>query len=281
MSAPALILALALMAADAPAPANPPQGEPLPAGAPTQDYPLTAWCYGAMSEYLDIYERVKPDLKAIDKLFGSSEPNEPEPYASDMAAAHVELKVLADAVVAAEKASPSPIAPQGAEAVKLGRSIWALTEAKTSRELARAWLSWALPDRCDSTARAVAAKSALLGQALKYNAPPPSTPDTGAASAAPPPEYAPPAQPPAMEPAPTPPPSPPQSAAATSADAILASPPPSSAARESQTPSHAAGDTTPGGEALPEVAPSPPPTTVPQDQPDPNAAIPDSTPPKP
>jgi hypothetical protein len=113
MSASALIFTLALLAADAPA-SGPPQGEPLPAGAPTEDYPLTAWCYGAMSEYLAIYERVKPDLKAIDKMFGSSQPNEPEPYASDMAAAHKDLKVLADAVTAAEKASPNPIAPQGA-----------------------------------------------------------------------------------------------------------------------------------------------------------------------
>jgi hypothetical protein len=264
MSAPALILALALMAADAPAPANPPQGEPLPAGAPTQDYPLTAWCYGAMSEYLDIYERVKPDLKAIDKLFGSSEPNEPEPYASDMAAAHVELKVLADAVVAAEKASPSPIAPQGAEAVKLGRSIWGPAEAKTSRELARAWLSWALPDRCDSTARALAAKSALLGQALKYNAPPADaaaapTPPTSTTTPAPAAESGPAGTPSEMAPPPAAPPSPPQSAPATSVDSILASPSPSPATKDSQARPPAAGDATP----------------------DPNAPVPDPTSPKP
>jgi hypothetical protein len=134
-----------------------------------------------MSEYLAIYDRVKPDLKAIDKMFGSSEPNEPQPYASDMVAARQELKVLADAVTAAEKASPNPIAQQGAAAVKLGRSIWAPAEAMTSRELARAWLSWALPDRCDTTARGLASKSALLGQALKYNTPPP---DAEAAPAA-------------------------------------------------------------------------------------------------
>jgi hypothetical protein len=168
------------MASDTPAPAQPPQGEPLPAGAPTQDYPLTAWCYGAMSEYLAIYQRVKPDLRAIDKMWGSSEPNETEPYADDMAAARDELKVLAGAVEAAEKASPTPIAPQGVDAIRLGRSIWSPAEAKTSRELARAWLSWALPDRCDSTARDLAAKSALLGQALRYNTGETAAPDASA-----------------------------------------------------------------------------------------------------
>ncbi|HEY2482398.1 MAG TPA: hypothetical protein VGI30_09415, partial [Caulobacteraceae bacterium] len=97
MPLPALVLALSLMAADA---APPPEGEPLPSGAPKQDYPLAAWCYGALSEYLDVYERVKPDLIAIDKQYGSSVPDEKEPYASDMAAARVELKRIAQAVQA-------------------------------------------------------------------------------------------------------------------------------------------------------------------------------------
>jgi hypothetical protein len=168
MPVPALLFALSLMAAD-PAPAQ--DSEPLPPGAPTEEYPLAAWCYGAMSEYLDVYDRVKPDLIAIDKMFGSSQPHEKEPYAHDMAAARVELKVLGHAVQAAEQASPAAIAPQGVEALNKGRSIWHPAEAKTHRELARAWLSWALPDRCDANARQLSSKSALLGKALNYNNP--------------------------------------------------------------------------------------------------------------
>lgn len=163
------------------------EGEPLPSSAPAQPYELAAWCYGAMSEYLDVYDRVKPDLRDIDKLFGSSVKNEKEPYASDIDAAREELKVLADAVEGAEKASAQVIAPRGAQAVKMGRAIWSPAEQKTRRELARAWLSWALPDRCDSNAHELAAKSALLGKVLKYNttsatdaaAPDPATPATG------------------------------------------------------------------------------------------------------
>jgi hypothetical protein len=189
MPVPALVLALSLMASDAAPPAQP--GEPLPAGAPQEEYPLAAWCYGALSEYLDIYDRVKPDLVTIDKMFGTSQPHEPEPYASDMAAARVELKLIGHAVQAAEQASPSAIAPQGVEAINLGRSIWRPAEMKTRRELARAWLTWGLPDRCDSNARQLAAKSALLGKALSYNnpsatdapAPPAPTPDTAGATA--------------------------------------------------------------------------------------------------
>ena len=103
-------------------------------------------------------------------MFGSSVKNEKEPYAGDIAAARDELKVLANAVESAEKASPSPIQDRGAEAIKTGRAIWAPAETKTQRELARAWLTWGLPDKCDSTARQLAASSSVLGQALKYNA---------------------------------------------------------------------------------------------------------------
>lgn len=169
------------------------QGEPLPAGAPAQPYELAGWCYGAMAEYLTIYEQVKPDLRDIDRLFGSSVKNEAEPYHDDIAAAHQELKVLGGAIEAAEKASPQVIAPRGVEAIKMGRAIWAPAEGHTRRELARAWLSWALPDRCDSNARELAAKSALLGQVLKYNAPSATDGQAPAESAPPPP--APPAKP--------------------------------------------------------------------------------------
>ena len=201
MTPPALLLALALMAADAPPRRPRRSASPCRPARRQEDYPLTAWCYGAMSEYLDIYDRVKPDLRTIDKMFGCSVPNEKEPYADDMAAARQELKVLANAVEAAEKASPNPIAPQGVDAIKQGRSIWSSAEAKTRRELARAWLSWALPDRCDSTARQLATRSALLSPLLKYNSPsqaPASTPEpapdqapTSAPSSAPAPEAAP------------------------------------------------------------------------------------------
>src|SRR5438034_3135355 len=160
--APALLLALSLLASTATADTG--GGEPLPPGAPTEDYELTGWCYGALGEYLDIYDKVKPDLIAIDKQWGSSV-KESEPYASDIAAARAELKVLASALEAAEKASPKPIAPQGAAAIKQGQGIWAPVEMKTRRELARAWLTWGVPDKCGTTARTLAARSSVLGKA--------------------------------------------------------------------------------------------------------------------
>jgi hypothetical protein len=188
---PALALALSLLLTDAP-PADSGGGEPLPPGAPTDSYQLSAWCYGALDEYLGIYERVKPDLRDIDHMFGTSVV-EDEPYHSDMEAAHVELKLIGDSVTEAEKASPRPISDQGVLAIQQGRSIWSVAEAKTHRELARAWMLWALPDRCDSNAKELTQRSILFGKALNYNnAPAPSSavpapqPDPAAAAAPPP-----------------------------------------------------------------------------------------------
>ncbi len=147
------------------------QGEPLPANAPKDPYFLAAWCYGALDQYLYIYEQIIPQLQAIDKEFGSSVKNEERPYASDMAAARKELKVLSGAVEAAEKASIRVIAPLGATEVREGRNIWSLAETGTRRQLADAWLSWALPDACDANARSLTSRSELLGAALKYNGP--------------------------------------------------------------------------------------------------------------
>lgn len=177
-----------------------PDAEPLPANAPKQPYELAAWCYGAMDQYLFIYSEIIPELRDIDRRFGSSVKNEAQPYAQDMAAAREELKVLSGAVQAAEKASAQVIAPQGVLSVTHGRAIWGPAETHSRRELAQAWLSWALPDRCDSNARELTSSSNLLGRVLKYNgpsatdAPPapltvpddqPAKPDTPAADGAP------------------------------------------------------------------------------------------------
>jgi hypothetical protein len=194
----ALVLAASLVMA-----APPPDGgggEPLPPGAPTDSYELAAWCYGALDEYLQIYEKVIPDLKAIDAKFGT-DVKEAQPYHSDMAAYRVELKVIGDSVTAAEKASPTLIADRGASALTDGRHIWSVAEGKERRELARAWMMWALPDRCDSNARELAQRSALFGRALNYNqggdaghgGGPPSAPPPATDGTPPPPAGAPPA----------------------------------------------------------------------------------------
>jgi hypothetical protein len=167
----ALLMALSILQADtATAPPSPAAGasaaaaagstetEDVPAGAPTDDYGFVSWCYGALDEYLAIYPRVLPDLKDIDKTFGSPV-QEDVPYAKDVALEHKALDRFAAAMQAAQKASTQQITDQGQADVAQGRGIWANVEAMPSRKLADAWLFWGVPVRCETTAKSLTAHS--------------------------------------------------------------------------------------------------------------------------
>jgi hypothetical protein len=158
-----------------------PEAEALPMGAPSDDYGLVAWCYGALDEYLAIYEVVKPDLKDIDKMFGTPV-KETDPYSEDVAEERVALKRFADAMEAAEKASPRPISAMGARDIAKGRDVWAAARLQAHRKLADAWLYWGVPNRCETTARSLKARSTLLGQALAEDTPQPDAPPPAAAA---------------------------------------------------------------------------------------------------
>ena len=156
-------------AAAAPAP---PAGseDDIPPGAPSDDYGLVGWCYGALGEYLTIYDDIKPDLKAIDKMFGSPVV-EAEPYHDDVAQMRVAEKRFAAAMEAAEKASPQPIAQHGADSIEKGRSIWSVARMKSRRNLVDAWLFWGVPNRCETTSKTLKTRATLLGQAMAVSAP--------------------------------------------------------------------------------------------------------------
>ncbi len=160
----------------------------VPENAPKDDYRFVAWCYGALDEYLQIYDVVKPDLKAIDKMFGSPV-KEDEPYHDDVAEDRKALKRFGAAIEAAEKASLHPIAPEGAAAIDSGRQIWSAARLAPRRKLADAWLFWGLPTRCDKVAKQLKVRATLMGQAFAIEAPKadaaPPAPDAPQAPAAP------------------------------------------------------------------------------------------------
>jgi hypothetical protein len=174
----AALLALTLFAqgpAEAPAPSGTiaiqaQDDDVIPPGAPTDDYGFVAWCYGALDESLTVYQTVLPDLKDIDKRFGSPV-KEAQPYGEDVVDEHKALKRFAAAMEAAERASPQPIADHGVSAINLGRSIWDPAKAQPRRQLAHAWLMWGLPNRCESTAKTLKTRATLLGQAMAIGAP--------------------------------------------------------------------------------------------------------------
>jgi hypothetical protein len=189
----AVLMALSIMAAepaiqlaqaDAPATADAAantETEDIPPGAPTDNYGFVGWCYGALDEYLAIYPKVLPDLKDIDKMFGTPVKEE-QPYAADVALEKKALKRFLAAMQAAEKANPQAIGPEGEAAIAQGRAIWSMAETQPSRKLADAWLFWGIPVRCETTAKALKDNPAAYGQAVASQAAPPSDAPQGAPS---------------------------------------------------------------------------------------------------
>lgn len=166
----ALLFALALLAQDAPAAAEPapPAAEeaPYPAGAPKDDYGLVAWCYGALSGYLDLKPQVMPEVTRIETAFrapGRTLEEDLQVYADMEQLGRRDLALFAQAMEAAEKASMRPINARGAEAMKKGRSAWAAAPNLPPARLAQEWMSWSLPARCEPTAARLAEKARLLG----------------------------------------------------------------------------------------------------------------------
>ena len=189
-------IALALFAqqpdaAAAPAPAPAPAEDRIPNGAPTQDYPFVAWCYGSLRGYLDLHDEVMPEVTRIESQFrkpGTRLEDDLKVYADMQKDGRDKLKTFQAALTAAEKASVRPINAVGGNAVRQGRLTWNTGPEVSKARKAQAWMSWALPARCDTVAASLEARSKLMGATLRANtpkAPPPSATDETVTEAAP------------------------------------------------------------------------------------------------
>lgn len=209
--APILLLAFALLAQDAPA-ATPADDGPVataaprksdvaplpiqggPVSPPADDYGYVGWCFGAVSGYVDLYDRAMPEVIRIERAWPTpgTEENIKAVYPAQKRDAIASLALFRRAIEAAEKASPTPIAQQGAAAIKKGRGVWTGATSVPKAQLAQFWMSWSPPARCEETAKALEARSNLFGQALTANAaaapaaaPPAPAPEPAALAEAP------------------------------------------------------------------------------------------------
>jgi outer membrane biosynthesis protein TonB len=160
------------------------------ATAPTDDYGYVSWCYGALGGYLDLYDKVMPEVTRIEKAFPGPDGVEAslKTYPEMRAQARLDLKTFTGAITAAEKASPRPISEYGRAAINKGRTVWAGSETVNKARLAQVWMSWSPPGDCETRAKTLEKRSNVLGKALIYNAAP-----TAATKPEPTPELAPPA----------------------------------------------------------------------------------------
>ena len=178
-------IALALFAqAQAPVAAAQPAAAPsaadrLPPGAPKDDYPFVAWCYGTLRGYLELHDEVMPEVTRIENQFrkpGTKLADDLKVYADMQKDGREKLKQFQAALTAAEKASVRPINVVGGNAVRQGRLTWTAGPEVTKARKAQEWMSWALPARCETVAASLEARSKLMGATLRANAPKEASP---------------------------------------------------------------------------------------------------------
>jgi hypothetical protein len=162
------LFVLALMTAEPPpvaptAPKAVPE-EPVPPGAPSDDYGFVNWCSGALSGHMALYQQVKPELDSLP----DSRPKETATLdAEQMKAGREYLALYKKATDAAEKASPRAINERGAAERQRGDAMWNTARNATDRKaIMWTWLSWELPGRCETAAERLYEKSLLSAQAL-------------------------------------------------------------------------------------------------------------------
>jgi hypothetical protein len=146
---------------------------PWPAGVPHDDYQLVAWCYGMLRGYLDLHDEVMPEVTRIETAFrppGRKLSDDLKVYADMQKTGKAQLKQFQAALTAAEKASLRPINTIGAAAVAKGHSVWEGGPGVTKARMAQEWMSWALPARCETTAKTLKDRATLLGAGFKVNA---------------------------------------------------------------------------------------------------------------
>jgi hypothetical protein len=150
---------LAQNTAPAPAAAAAPADDPLPAGAPEDDYGLMAWCYGALAGHVELYDNVLPEVRRIETAF--PEPGESvDKILAGYATQHTHgqaLLVRWEKALAAEEKRGKTLGVTRADAVAKGKEVWAGSGTTDSRQLAQLWMSWGLPGRCEAVAKKLAA----------------------------------------------------------------------------------------------------------------------------
>jgi hypothetical protein len=136
--------------------------EPFPTGAPTDDYGFVAWCYGALSGHLALYDKVLPEVRRIEAEFPDSKtPIDKimDGYAVQHRRGERLLIVYSHALDGQEAAGKAEGSGREA-AIAKGEDIWLGADTANPKQVAQLWMSWGLPGRCQKTAAKLATKTA-------------------------------------------------------------------------------------------------------------------------
>lgn len=134
---------------------------PFPAGAPTDDYGLVGWCYGALSGHMDLYKSVMPEVERIERAFPDpAVPTEEalKAYSDQHELGAKDLDMFKSALDAADKSGDHAAARKAS--IDLGHQAWKGADTASKRTVAQLWMSWELPARCEPTAQRLLTASA-------------------------------------------------------------------------------------------------------------------------
>ena len=125
---------------------------PLPAGAPSDDFGLVAWCHGALRGHLELAEQIK-DTLPLD--------------AEQQSLGREYLQTYDAALAAAPQAKTSDGPLRATRANEAGYVRWSPARAALNRQTQTfTYLSWQLPGRCDQAAKRLSSNSDLMGAAI-------------------------------------------------------------------------------------------------------------------
>lgn len=138
---------------------------PFPAGAPTDDYGLVGWCYGALAGHMALYKTVMPEVERIERAFPDPEVSTDDAlkaYADQHELGTKDLDTFKAALDAADQAGDHGAARKAS--IELGLETWKGADSANKRTLAQLWMSWGLPARCEPTAQRLLTASSGGGQ---------------------------------------------------------------------------------------------------------------------
>jgi hypothetical protein len=136
--------------------------EPFPTGAPTDDYGFVAWCYGALSGHLALYDKVLPEVRRIEAEFPDSKTpidKVMDGYAVQHQRGERLLTVYGRALDGRDAAGKAEGSGREA-AIAKGKEIWTGADTANPKQVAQMWMSWGLPGRCQRTAAKLSPKTA-------------------------------------------------------------------------------------------------------------------------
>ncbi len=149
-----------------PVPATGVENEPMPVGAPPDDYGFVAWCAGALTGHMELYPVVRPALDSLP----DEHPEQAHLADAEMLKAGREyMNLYRQALAAAEKASPTPLRPRGEATVARGHAIWDPVRVAEPKIRMWSWLNWSLPGRCETSAERLYQTAMTQGEARGVN----------------------------------------------------------------------------------------------------------------